>query len=184
MPSRKNTDQYNGVARWLHGISALLVIGLLAVGLWMTGLPLSMQKIQVYALHKAIGITVLTLVILRVLNRAIRGVPQSPVMPLWQIRVATATHYSLLLLLVLMPMSGWVYNSAKGFPLSYFGLFNLPHLGDENPARAELAQQVHEVAAWFLIGLVLLHLAGALYHQFILKDGLMRRMFKWIGGRA
>jgi cytochrome b561 len=174
--------RWGAVARAFHWLTAIGVIALIAVGLWMTGLPTGIAKINIYALHKSFGITLLGLAVLRLLWRLLDDRPLAPAgQPRWQQRAAGATHVLLYFLLIAMPLSGWLYNSAAGFPLRWFKLVNLPHLVDSDPALKELAHQAHEFGAWLLIALLALHVAAALKHHFVDRDDTLNAM---LGRRA
>ncbi len=174
--------RWGAVARLFHWLTALGVLALIAVGLWMTDLPNGMRKINIYALHKSVGITILGLTVLRLLWRLTDDRPLSPPgQPAWQQRAAQAAHVLLYGLLIAMPLSGWLYNSASGFPLRWFKLANLPHLVEADPALKERAHGAHEFGAWLLIALVVLHAAAALKHHFVDRDDTLNAM---LGRRA
>jgi cytochrome b561 len=97
--------------------------------------------------------------------------------PAWQQRLAALTHVALYGLLLLVPLIGWAYSSAAGFPVVWFGVLPLPDLLPKDKVLAELVKPWHAVAAFSLGALVVLHLAAALKHQFVDRDGLMRRMW-------
>src|SRR5688572_5767292 len=119
---RNSPARWGALAQTLHWTIALAVIGLVLVGLWMDELPNSPTKLKVYALHKSVGITVLVLVVLRLAWRLIDRRPPHPAsMPPWERWLAAVTHGLLYLLLLVMPLSGWLYNSASNFPLRWFG---------------------------------------------------------------
>lgn len=174
----KNTPtRWGGVSQFLHWLIVLLIIGQGVVGLTMGDLPNGPSKIQVYALHKSFGLTVLALVVLRVLWRLYAGAPAPvPGTPTWQARIASLTHWALYALLFAVPISGWVLNSAAGFPLQYFGLFNLPALAGRDHDLHELAENAHETLFWILVALALLHAAAAFYHHVFLRDATLARM--------
>lgn len=176
--SLKNTPtRWGGVSQFLHWLIVLLIIGQGVVGLTMGDLTNGPSKIQVYALHKSFGLTVLALVVLRVLWRLYAGAPAPvPGTPTWQARIASLTHWALYALLFAIPISGWVLNSAAGFPLQYFGLFNLPALAGRDHDLHELAENAHETLFWILVALALLHAAAAFYHHVFLRDATLARM--------
>lgn len=177
--------RYSHVAIALHWLMALAIVGLLGVGMWMTDLPASPQKIQIYGWHKWIGLTVLGLALLRVLWRVHRRPPAAmPGMPRWQERAAASVHGLLYALMFAMPLSGWLLNSATGFPLTWFGLFKVPALIARNRDAIAFWEQVHEYLAWALMALIALHVAGALKHHFIDRDGLLQRMWPQRRGSA
>lgn len=169
--------RYTHTAIALHWLMALAVIGLLGVGTWMTGLKPSPTKIEVYTWHKWIGLTVLLLVLVRVLWRLRHTPPPLPVgTPAWQRRAAAASHGLLYALLFAMPLTGWLQNSAAGFPLSWFGLFKVPALVDRDKEAFAFWQGTHELLAWLLMALILVHIAAALKHYLIDRDEVLRRM--------
>lgn len=169
--------RWGSLARTFHWLTAVLIIVLGLVGLWMTGLSNSPQKIKIYALHKSVGLTVLALVLLRISWRLLDRRPRSLPTPLWQKVAALATHWLLYGLMLALPLSGWLYNSASGYPLQWFKLFNLPSLSDgPNPIMKDAAHFVHEGGFWLLIALLVLHVAGALKHHLIDRDETLVRM--------
>lgn len=169
--------RYTGVAIALHWLMALAILGMLGVGLWMTGLKTSPSKIEVYSWHKWIGLTILALAALRLVWRAYHPPPfYAESIPAWQLQVATWTHRAAYLLMFAMPLSGWLQNSAAGFPLSWFGLFKVPSLIGRSKEAFAFWQQTHEVLAWTLMALVALHVAAALKHHFLDRDDTLTRI--------
>ena len=160
----------------LHWLTAVLVVGLSVVGLLMTELPNSPFKMQVYALHKSFGLTVLALTVLRLGWRLLAGSPDALPGPRLQVLAARAVHALMYGLLFAMPLSGWLYNSASGFPLRWFGV-PLPRLFTGfNPALKELAHTLHENGFYLLALLLLLHAGAALFHHYVKKDETLNRM--------
>ncbi len=178
MPLRSDLKNWGSITKGLHWLIALAVIGLLCVGPWMVELPISANKVRVYALHKSTGVTVLALMCLRMAWRLIEGRrPRLPPgMPAWQRGLANASHGLLYLALLVMPLSGWIFNSAANFPLQWFGLVSMPALAAPDPSIKQLARDVHGWTAWLLIGLVTLHVLAALKHHFFDRDPTLRRM--------
>jgi cytochrome b561 len=174
----KNTpERWGGVSQLLHWIVFALILTMAYLGLTMGDLPNGPDKIQTYALHKSIGITILALVALRLLWRFYAGTPRPvPGTPRWQERIASATHWAIYLLLFAMPLSGWVLNSAAGFPLQWFHLINLPHIVDKNHDLHELAEEAHEIMFWILAFLVVAHAGAAFYHHLFQRDATLARM--------
>ena len=121
-------EKWGGMARLFHWGMLVLFIGIVPLGLYMADLPLSKQKLKLYALHKSIGLTLLALAALRLLWRSTQRRPSLPAMPAWQRHAATAMHVALYALMFLVPLAGWLFNSAAGFPLQWFGQVNLPAL--------------------------------------------------------
>ncbi|MDQ3228820.1 MAG: cytochrome b [Pseudomonadota bacterium] len=174
----KNTaDRWGPVSQALHWLIVLLIIGQGAVGVTMDDLRSGPDKIQVYALHKSFGLTILGLVTLRLLWRWFAGTPR-PVAgtPRWQERIASLSHWGLYALLLAIPLSGWVLNSAAGFPLRWFGLVNLPDIVGQNHDLHEAAEEWHGTMYWFLVILAVIHATAAFYHHLFLRDATLARM--------
>ena len=177
MRLRNSPDAWGSVSIALHWLTLLLVLGMAVVGLVMTELPTSPLKIQVYALHKSFGLTVLGLTALRLVWRLFSGRPEpEPGSPRWQDRIATLTHGTLYGLLIAIPLSGWWFNSASGFGLRWFGLVALPKLGGYDPQLKIFAKQTHELLFYALAALVLVHAGAALYHHYHRRDRTLSRM--------
>ena len=176
--SLKNTaDRWGGISQLLHWTIAALILVMAWIGLTMGDLPNGPDKIKTYALHKSIGITILGLVALRALWRLYAGAPK-PVAgtPPMQERIASAVHLAIYALLFAIPISGWVLNSAAGFPLQWFHLVNLPHIVGESHALHEAAEEAHELLFWALALLVVAHAGAAVYHHVFQRDATLARM--------
>lgn len=176
MSLRSNDTRWGSVAKTIHWLTALLIIVAGVMGLVMTGMKPSMSKISVFALHKSIGLTVLALFLLRLLWRLLDRRPRDEPAPRWQLVAAHAVHGMLYLLILAIPLSGWLFNSLAGFPLQYFKQFNLPALAAKNEDAAALAVQVHEYLFWLLVLVLIAHVGGALKHHLIDRDNVLRRM--------
>jgi cytochrome b561 len=170
-------DRWGAVSQSLHWLIVVLLLVMAWLGLTMTDLPNTPRKIEIYGLHKSIGLGILALVLLRLAWRLYAGAPQ-PLSgtPRWQQRIATATHAGMYLLLVAIPASGWVINSASGFPLRWFGLFRVPQLVASDEALEELAEAWHEWMFWALVVLALVHAAAAIWHHVFQRDATLARM--------
>lgn len=174
----KNTNsRWGGVSQLLHWITVVLILAMAWIGLTMGDMPRGPDKIATYALHKSIGLTILMLVVVRLAWRWHAGAP-APVAgtPRWQERIASATHVALYVLLFAMPISGWVMNSASGFPLQWFGLFNLPSIAPSNHDLHELTEEIHEWLFWAMAALATAHAAAAVYHHLFQRDATLARM--------
>lgn len=182
MPIRNDSQRWGTLSIALHWLTFVLVLGMAIVGLVMTELANSPLKIQVYALHKSFGLTVLGLTVLRLLWRfGGRRVPAPvPGTPAWQHFIARLTHGALYLLLLAVPLSGWWFNSSAGFPLRWFGLVKLPALTAFDPELKALARDTHETLFYSLAALVLVHSAAALWHHYRLRDRTLVRMLPLI----
>jgi cytochrome b561 len=183
--SEHRTSSYKSGAKALHWLLALMVFGLLGLGLYMTGLKTTPQKIQLYMTHKSVGLTVLLLMLIRLLYRWRNPAPALPAaMAAWQKRLASLTHIALYLLLFAMPISGWLMNSASGFPMKYFGWFRVPDLIARDAERLAFFKTAHEYIAWTLIALLALHVLAALKHHFLNRDDVLRRMLPGISASS
>lgn len=173
--------RYNGFAIFLHWLLALALVGIFSVGLYMADLPFSPQRLKLYNWHKWAGISILTLSAIRLLWRLSHKPPALPQsvtlgMPGWQVTAYHATHVAMYALFFIVPLIGWAYSSAAGFPIVLFGVLPLPDFVSSSKPLAEMIKPWHEYSAFALAGLVLLHVAAALKHHFIDKDGLLARM--------
>lgn len=175
MPLR-TTDQYDGVMKTFHWVTAILMIGMVGVGLYMSDLPNTPQKFEIYSWHKAIGITILGLVVLRVMWRMHSPRPKPlPTHKPIEIFLAHLVHMVLYGCLFLMPISGYLMSSAANFPVKVWG-FTLPMLIGPDKALAEQMEEFHEILANVLIGAFVLHVAGSLKHHILDKDNTLARM--------
>lgn len=164
--------RYSGIAILFHWTIAALVL----VNLWIGLIGGSMPA------HKAIGITVLVLTLGRIGWRLGHRPPPLPSgTPGWERMAAHATHLLFYLLLIVLPLSGWAMVSrAKRNPLDWFGLFPIPYLPIP-PSLAHLGHEAHELLGFAMLGLVVLHVAAALRHHFLLRDGVLLRMLPGAG---
>lgn len=187
MPSMNNRTRYGTVAMTLHWLIAALVLTNIYLGLsfdyYQKGDATLFQVVQI---HKSIGLTVLTLNILRLLWRLVNPVPPLPAGMGKPLKfLAHATHYLLYFLIIAIPLSGWamVSSSRLGLPTMYFGLFEWPHISflasmplDQKKMIGHQFSEIHEYLAWSAIVLVVLHVSAALYHQFFRRDDVLKRM--------
>lgn len=176
--SIKNTPlRYGSVAMSLHWIIAVIIIGLLAAGLYMVPLPIGAQKLKLYGLHKEFGILILMLFMVRISWRFYNLTPALPShMPIWQQWAAHGAHYAFYFFMLAMPITGWMISSASGLPVSFFGLFVLPDLIKPDEHMRILLSDLHRWLAYALIATIVAHIGGALQHHFIYKDDILRRM--------
>lgn len=180
MHLRNNAQRWGAISIALHWLTVVLIVGLATLGLVMTELPTSPLKISLYALHKSFGLTVLALTVLRLLWRFYAGSPDAvPGTPRWQARIAHAVHGALYTLLLAIPLSGWLFNSASGFPLRWFGLFSLPKLSSYDKALKAFAHETHETLFYVLAALLLAHAGAALVHHYRDRDATLSRMWPW-----
>jgi cytochrome b561 len=176
MSLRSNHRQWGSVAKFFHWIVALGILGNGVWGLLMTGMSPSMSKINIYALHKSIGLTVLALFVLRVAWRLFDRAPPDEPAPRWQRLAAHVTHVLLYGFILALPLSGWLYNSLHGYPLQWFKLFNLPALTNKNEQLAHTAHAIHEYLFYLLLLVLIGHVGAALKHHLFDQDNVLRRM--------
>jgi cytochrome b561 len=168
-------DVYSRVARWLHWSMGLLIIGNLAGGLLHDlNAPLIMP------LHKATGMLLLALAVVRIVWRMLHPAPALPAdMAMWERATASFTHAILYAMMVLIPLSGWVMASGGNKPIGFFGLFEIPKFDVVRESTLwEVAHEGHELLGYAMIALLLLHIGAALRHHFVLKDGMLARMWQ------
>ena len=172
----KNADnRYGVIAILLHWVMAILLIGLLVLGLYMVAVPISLEKLKLYGWHKEYGMLALMLVMIRMVWRVANIIP-SLSLPLWEIIAARTVHWAFYGFMFAMPITGWIITSAAGLPVSFFGLFVFPNLVSPHPDLMQLFQEIHEWLGYGLIATIVLHTSAALKHHFINKDDILKRM--------
>ncbi len=172
-----NPPGYTPVAKGLHWLMAVLILGLLVLGVYMHELPLSPQKLQLYAWHKWAGVTVFVLVWLRLAWRVThRPPPLADTLSAPQRALAHAGHALLYGLMVVIPLSGWLMSSAKGVQTVWFGVLPIPDLLGRDKALGEQLQWLHAQLGTLLMLTLAGHVAAALWHHFVLKDDTLCRM--------
>jgi cytochrome b561 len=172
-----SVTRYSTPAIVLHWLMALLIFTTFPLGLTMVDLPLSPDKLKLYSYHKWIGVTVFLLVAVRLAWRLTHTPPPLPdSIAAWQRRASAAVHGLLYLLMVAIPLSGWLMSSAKGFQTVWFGVLPLPDLVEKNRELGELLAGVHKALNFTLLALVVLHVGAALKHHFIEHQPFLQRM--------
>ncbi|HEY1997932.1 cytochrome b [Paraburkholderia sp.] len=168
--------RYAGSLIALHWLIAVGIIGLLALGLYMVGLPKGLPvKATLLSLHKSLGITVFLLVLLRILARAAFHRPPLPPMRPWQRAAARTTQVLLYVGMVAMPLFGYLGSSFNRYGTRFWGIL-LPSWGWDDAGLRALFFGLHKAVGYTLIVLIALHVAGALKHQWIDRDNLLARM--------
>ncbi len=170
---------YSSGQRSLHWIMALVILPMMAAGFLMTGDDLSRAlRNTLFILHKNIGVVVLILAIFRIALRLRRPAPPLPAaLPTWQRRAAQASHGLLYVLILVMPLSGYIRVRAGGFPIEALDRLGLPTLVPRSDALANAAKAIHEIGAFAIAALLALHIAAALHHALILRDGTWARIW-------
>ncbi len=178
-------NRYGAIAIAFHWLLALAIVGSFIVGFYMSDLAFSPLRLKLFNWHKWAGVTILALSALRLLWRLSHRPPALPqqalnTMPAWQRHAHHATHLLLYLLFFAVPLAGWAYSSAAGFPIVWFGVLPLPDWVPVNKALADaVLKPLHQTFAFALAALVVLHVAATLKHQLVDRDGLLWRMWPW-----
>ncbi|MBL8488636.1 MAG: cytochrome b [Rhodocyclaceae bacterium] len=172
---------YTLTAIRLHWLVAVAIIGTFAVGLYMHDLPLSPRKLQIYSWHKWAGVSLFLLVLFRLAWRIGHRPPAEPEgMPAWQRKAAAAVHHTLYLLMLAVPLSGWLMSSAKGFQTVWFGIVPLPDLVAKNKELGDTLQALHMALNFTMAALVVAHAGAALKHHFVDRDDVLVRMLPFL----
>lgn len=169
--------KYTGTAIFFHWLTALGLFICFPLGMYMSDLVLSPTKLQLISYHKWLGVTLFGVLVARLIWRATHQPPDLPnTMSTWQITAAKLTHIVLYLLMVAIPLSGWLMSSAKGFTTVYLGMFPIPDLIGKDKELGDTLRAVHAQLNYTLLILVGLHIVAALKHQLIDRDGLITRI--------
>jgi cytochrome b561 len=177
---KNSEDNYGIISKsfhWLLGVSYIVV---LAVGFIMVGMEKGDAKWTVYGIHKAFGVLLLLLIALRIIWRMININPnpldeKSKVINL----LARSTHFLLYILMVGMPLSGFIMSIVGGRNIDFFGLFTIPGFSEKNALVAGSAYKFHINASLFFVGFIVLHVLASLFHHFYKKDQTLKRMLPW-----
>jgi cytochrome b561 len=168
---------WGAVARTFHWGVALLLLVQIPLAWYMVEQPLGPAKLGNYALHKSVGMVIFTVTALRLAWRTLHPAPPLPPgTPGWQRGAARLTQGLLYFFMFAMPLTGWLNSSAANFPVSVFGLFTLPNLVDPDPVRQVGFENSHRVQSYALFAVLTAHLAGALYHHYVKRDGVLTGM--------
>ncbi len=153
------------------------MIAQFAWGWWMQTIPKQPvgPRVDAFNLHKSVGLTILALMVVRLGWRLTHRPPPLPPMPAWQATLARLTHILLYAALFVQPLCGYLGSELSGYPVKFFGL-TLPAWAGKNVAAKDLLSVAHLVTSWVIAALVSLHVAGALKHALIARDGLLARM--------
>jgi cytochrome b561 len=180
MPLRNTADTYGSLAKLLHWAIVLLIVPQYFLAEAADELPDGIEKLQLLTWHKSLGMLVLLLALIRIgWKLANRGLPQ-PVGTPWQRKAAAAGHGLLYLLILAQPLSGWLMSSAANYPVTLFGWFQFPALIGADHDLHEALEEVHELLFTLLLVVAAVHIAAALYHHFVLRDSVLRRMLPFV----
>lgn len=174
----RRDERYSGPAILLHWLMAVLVIAMIAIGLYMVELPKRTPEVAYYYnLHKSFGLIALLLILVRVIWRWKRVPPSSVGLheTSLQAKAAQLSHRLLYACMLLMPLTGFAGSNFGKYPVKFFG-YALPRLGGQDEALQTFFRQMHEKLAWLLCALIVLHLLGVLFHFVTSGSGILRRM--------
>lgn len=176
---------YPGFSKWLHWLVALCVLVAVPIGIALPRLDPGPTTDHLYNFHKSLGVLIFAFMVLRLINRFAAGAPApEPTLAAWQRIASSAVHGLLYVLLVVQPIVGYFANSAFGATTPFFGLFEFPAMIARNEALSETLFGWHRLIGILLALLVIVHIAAALQHYFILKDGVLQRMLpRALGGK-
>jgi len=181
MGLRSTAEEWGWVTRALHWFVALAVFGMIAAGLYAKSRDVStvagdLSYFRVIDVHKSLGLLIILLMAFRALWRLSERTPRAPAgLPAWEVVLARVTHLLLYVGLFLIPVSGFLWATAYGEPVRFFGL-KLPGLMHLRGAEATLARHVHVLAAFALIAVVTLHFTGALKNHFVGRNDVLHKM--------
>jgi cytochrome b561 len=177
------TQRYRWPTIGIHWLTVLLIISAYVLASILEDMTLSPLKLKLYSWHKWVGITVLFLLPLRLLFRFLDPLDHRAGLTALEVKASAAVHGVIYLLLIAVPMFGWLHSSAAGFPVVWLGVLPLPDLVGKDKALAEVFKELHEGSVNLLIVLVVLHAGAALYHHHFRRDGVLARMVPWLGKR-
>jgi cytochrome b561 len=171
-------EQYGFIAKSFHWITAILILVVAPIAWYMDTIDKAdPARAYWHTMHRSIGLTILALTILRVIwLRIAPPPPMDEAMARIQKILAHATHGLLYLVLLAMPISGYLMSAAKGREISFFWLYTMPQLTPINEQLAHFSHELHETGQWALFALLGVHVLSALFHGVILKDGMAYRM--------
>ncbi len=177
----KNTENsYGSVAKGIHWLLFLMLSFSIIAGNLLASMPKGPEKLQAAGMHKSFGLALLLLILFRLGWRLINVTPKDPEgTPAIQNLMAHAMHWVLYVLMFAQPLSGILMSQAAGYPVSFFGLFELPVLLEKDPSLAQLFRSAHGTVWILLLVAVIGHAGAALHHHFIRKDDVLKQMSFW-----
>jgi len=182
---RNTQTRWGSIAKCFHWTVAIFIFVEFVLGWTAVSLPLSPAKLNLFVWHKSIGLLVLLIVMLRLGWRLAGPVPQPPItMPRWQQTASLADHWLQYALMLLLPFSGWIIDSAANIPFRAFWLFSPPRLIGPSKLLEEFGKQAHLILSIGLAGVIVIHVVAALWHHFVARDNVLRRMLAEGNGTA
>jgi cytochrome b561 len=169
--------EYSGAAKMFHWTVFALLIAQYVVAWTMPEIHRGTVPETLINLHLSLGVLIILVMALRLIWRLTHPAPPPPTnLPGWQLLSSRVTHGALYLLLFITPVLGWMNASARGWQVTLFGLFQLPALVAEGSPLGRNAGDIHVWLTWVILALAGLHVLGALYHRFVLRDAVLTRM--------
>lgn len=176
---RNSAEAYGLIAKLFHWVLALYLLGMFVFGKYLASMTIGLSNLHLFNLHKASGLIALTLILLRLAWRFIS--PPPPTLTAgtraWELRLAHVTHIMLYVIMLTMPLTGWIASSATAIPITLFGLAEVPLIAPPSEAVEDIFFALHRLLGFLLVLFVALHIAGALKRHFILRDMTLRRMW-------
>jgi len=168
---------YGRTAKTMHWVVAALVAGQFVISYLMPHVGAKTTPGTLLNLHFSFGVVILVAMAIRLAQRLLHPVPlDMPNSPGWERRAAHATHLIIYAILLAGPILGWASASAHKLPVSIFGIVALPDIAEPKARWALVAGDIHTYLMWTLLALVILHALAALYHHYVKRDGVLRRM--------
>jgi cytochrome b561 len=186
MMTSDTPTSYDPLLRWIHWITAVLFIAAMLIGLYCGWQPPGTSpRRELLELHKSLGVTLFGLAMLRLIVRAATTAPLEPKSFGPLVRLASKlNHWALYGVLLAMPITGYLFSSAGGYSLKYFGMFSWPRLFAGNHELAQTGEWLHGTLAWFVYAVVALHIAATLWHVLVKQDETLARMWPRAGART
>lgn len=170
--------KFGAISKFFHWSVSILIISMLTLGFIMTRMDRSAFKFQLYSIHKSLGLSLLILIVLRLIWRLFNKPPAYPnSIPNWEQNLARLGHWIIYMIILAIPLSGWLMSTASGYLANFWGWgkWAMPWI-ETNKALAQTANYYHTRLAYVIIGLLILHILMALKHHCLAKNNILRRM--------
>ena len=177
---RNDVESWSAPAKLFHWLMALLIFAQIALGLVAVNMRISPAKLNLFVWHKSLGMLILALLALRLLWRLSNKAPELPwEMPLWERAGAQLSHFLQYVLMIALPVTGWVISSASNVPFKIFWTIPLPAITAPDKAVADLFAAIHGWLVTLLALVLAAHIGAALRHHYVKKDTVLTRMLPW-----
>ena len=177
---RNTADSWGAPAKLFHWVMAALILAQIALGVMAASWRVSPTKVELFFWHKSTGMLILALVALRLLWRLANPAPLLPPgMAAWEHAAARASHLLLYTLMIALPVTGWIVNSASNIPFRIFWLIPLPAIVAPDESTADIVAGVHGGLAALLAVVLVAHIGAALRHHYVKRDTVLTRMLPW-----